>query len=85
MTFEETAVRIVKESIRTAYAVDDEIVEPFSPEGDANLSKGLYDSFRRAGCSLQLARFTDYKNWDEEQKQYLKTKDLRLSGISRGL
>ncbi|NVN93044.1 MAG: hypothetical protein HXX11_20955 [Desulfuromonadales bacterium] len=79
MTFDEVAAEIVKNSIRTAYAIDDEIIEPYSDQtGDRKMSKELYASFQKVGCSLELARFTTKKKWDGEQKQNLGKKDLLI-------
>lgn len=79
MTFDAVAAEIVKDSIRTAYAIDDDFIEPYSTQtGDNKMSQELYASFQKAGCSLELARFTTKKNWDLEQKQNLGKKDLLI-------
>jgi hypothetical protein len=79
MTFDAVAAEIVKDSIRTAYAIDDDFVEPYSSQkGDSKMSQELYTSFQKAGCSLELARFTTKKKWDLEQKQNLGKKDLLI-------
>lgn len=79
MTFDAVAAEIVKDSIRTAYAIDDEIVEPYSDQiGDSKMSQELYASFQKVGCSLELARFTTKKKWDLEQKKNIEKKDLLI-------
>lgn len=79
MSFDVVAAEIVKDSIRTAYAIDDEIVEPYSEQtGDSKMSKELYSSFQKVGCSLELARFSSKEKWDREQKQNLGKKDLLI-------
>lgn len=78
MSFNETAAQIVKESIKTAYSVDDNIVEPFSNDEDPGTWKKLYTSFRENGCSLELAKFRDMECWDQKQKTFLNSKDLLI-------
>ncbi|MCX5817437.1 MAG: response regulator receiver domain [Proteobacteria bacterium] len=79
MSFELVAEKIVRNSIRTAYAIDDEFVEPYTKQrGNKEISKELFSSFRKAGCSLELARFSNKRKWEKEQKLNLGKKDLLI-------
>lgn len=79
MSFETVAANIIKNSIRTAYAIDDEFVEPYTKQrGNRQISKDLFSSFRNAGCSLEIARFSRKKRWEREQKHNLGKKDLLI-------
>lgn len=79
MTFDDVAAEIVKNSIRTAYAIDDEFVEPYTRQkGNREISKELYASFQKAGCSLEIARFRGKKTWENGQKENLRKKDLLI-------
>ncbi len=79
MSFDAVAEEIVRNSIRTAYAIDDEFVEPYTMQrGNREISKKLFSSFKNAGCTLEIARFSGLKKWEKDQSCNLEKKDLLI-------
>lgn len=81
MSFEAIATNIIQESIRSAVCIDDEFVEPYMSVNteDYNylLSKKLFDSFRKNGCSLDIYKYEATK-WSEDRTHILKYRDLLI-------
>lgn len=79
--FSQVAKEIIQNTINAAICIDDQFVEPFSEpheNSDADTSRKLYRAFQSEGCSLDIRRFSDLHNWNENQKKHLASKDLLI-------
>jgi hypothetical protein len=81
MTFTQVANTIIKESIISALYIDDKIVEPFEKKTAANsvyfeISKGLFESFRKENKSIDFYKFNPAKSWQNETEYIFKNRDL---------
>lgn len=83
MAFQETANKIIKDSILSSMYIDDNIVEPFEDITEENrryhnVSKGLYTSFRKQNKSLDFYKFKNDAEWIENTDYIFKNRDLLI-------
>lgn len=75
-----SASNIIKRSILSSIYVDDQIIEPFGAidENDIRFTtaKGMYDSFRQEGKSIDFYRFDQQRPWQNDCDFIFKNRDL---------
>jgi hypothetical protein len=80
MTFQKTAIEVVRDSIRSAICIDDKYASAYSEDKKLNHTepKKLYESFRKEGkCDLDIYQFKNLEeSWDP--KYMLANKDLMI-------
>jgi Response receiver domain len=74
------AIDIIKKSIISSIYIDDNIIEPFTqiaePDANYNITKGVYESFRKEKKTIDFYKFDTKKNWEEDQDYLFKNRDL---------
>lgn len=75
------AVGIIRNSIVSSIYIDDKIAEPFSEFAESDkkfyeVSKGLYESFRRENKSIDFYKYSAQKDWRMEADYLFKNRDL---------
>lgn len=82
--FDLVAKDIVNNYFCSALCIDDKYIEPFDGNGIEEPSiyrepsKQLYNSFRDAGCCLDIFRYENMVQWKEREKSLLGKKDLLI-------
>ncbi|WP_224995026.1 response regulator receiver domain [Cesiribacter sp. SM1] len=79
-SFEDVANEIISKSIGSIMFIDDDLAEPFEPSTDSEteLSRGVYQSFRREDRSIDLYKFKDFEDWQNRSNYTLEGRDLLI-------
>ena len=76
----ETANSIIRNSILSSIYIDDKIVEPYDTDKvdvpEYAISKGIYESFRKAQKSIDFYKYSNEKNWEDDCEYLFKNRDL---------
>lgn len=80
-SFDQVAKEIIMESIKSALLVDDELFGPYdqidkSSPNYYDVSKSLYENFKKNNCFLEILRFENFDVWNEVKENVLKNRDL---------
>ena len=77
--YEETALTIIKDAIKSAIFIDENAREPFMAEepGEAMRSEELYKDFRAKGISLSIYKYDD-ATYDAHKEYLFNNRDLVL-------
>lgn len=77
--YEETALKIIKDAIKSAIFIDENAREPFMAEepGEAMRSEELYKDFRAKGISLSIYKYDD-ATYDAHKEYLFNNRDLVL-------
>lgn len=83
MNFEDAASTIICQSITNAICIDNDFLEPYSKIDDPShpryvIPKGLYDSFKKNNCLLDVYTYEDFSKWMEMKESIFKNKDLLI-------
>lgn len=82
MSVSATANNIIRNSILSSIYIDDKIVEPYDLERintpEFGLTKGVYESFRKAQKSIDFYRYNPNSNWIDDQDYIFKNRDLLI-------
>ncbi|MBI3123395.1 MAG: hypothetical protein HYZ10_03235 [Ignavibacteriales bacterium] len=80
MNFEQLSKRIIQNSIKSSVFIDDNVVNAYeNNEGaDYQLSKKLFEDFRKSNCTLDIYKFENYENFESQKEFFLKRRDLLI-------
>lgn len=82
MNYEEAAEKIINEAIKSAVFIDENALEPYSPntqntQGEAERSVALYTEFKESGVSLSIFKYSN-DNYDKYKNYLFENRDLVL-------
>lgn len=77
MMTDEDKKKIIESAFNTGICIDDEFAEPYSDDGDKDMPKALYESFKVIGhCCLDFYKFKDYDSYNNDKSFILDNKDF---------
>lgn len=79
MSFKDLSDKIIRQSIKSAVFIDDEVVNPYDSDGtNFDFSKTLFNDFRSSKCTLDILKFDNISSFEDYKDFYLKRRDLLI-------
>ncbi len=79
LKYHDVASEIIRKSINSVMFIDDDLSEPFAIDiKGVDLSKGIYESFKNEGCSVDFYKFQNYENWQKKSHYTLASRDMLI-------